>query len=88
MQNKYLGIDAGATKTHAVLYGEDGNVLYETTQGHGNMIVNENEAIQNVTTAIAQCLKQVRDTDVVKLLLGTRQTHEINNSLVSLFMLK
>lgn len=70
MRNKYLGIDAGATKTHAVLYDDDGNVLYETTQGHGNIIVNETEAIQNVTTAIAQCLKQVKATDDLKVLLG------------------
>lgn len=70
MQNKYLGIDAGATKTHAVLYDDAGNVLYETTQGQGNIIVNETEAIQNVTTAIEHCLKQVTDTDDVKVLLG------------------
>ena len=59
MASKFLGIDAGATKTRAVLYDAAGVMLYESIQGHGNIIVNEAIALQNVTNAIAQCLEQV-----------------------------
>lgn len=70
MASKFLGVDAGATKTRAVLYDAAGVMLYESIQGHGNIIVNEAIALQNVTNAIAQCLEQVSEIDQISLLLG------------------
>lgn len=56
MQNRrYIGIDAGATKTKAVVFNDEGQLIFETTTGHGNIIIDEQMAIYNVKKALHNC---------------------------------
>lgn len=80
MQIKYLGVDAGATKTRAVLYHADGSVYRRSTQGHGNIIVNEVEALNNVRAAVAQCLEKIQDDEMVFALVGMAGVQIANKS--------
>lgn len=51
-----IGADAGGTKTSAALYGENGETLYETAAGFGNMLVNRDTAVRNIIDAVAGCV--------------------------------
>lgn len=70
MTNKYLGVDAGATKTKAVLFDNFGNIINESIKGHGNIILKEEEAINNVISAISDCLRDVTEFEKVNILIG------------------
>lgn len=70
MSNKYLGIDAGATKTQAVLYDAHGHLIFETSAGHGNILVDETVALQHIVSAMTACLTTVSSEDTLYVLVG------------------
>ncbi|MDR2833007.1 MAG: hypothetical protein LBV67_04745, partial [Streptococcaceae bacterium] len=70
MANKFIGIDAGATKTKAAIYDEQGTLLAQTLTGHGNIMVDEAVACENVTKAIENLLPHLKTEDDNYLLLG------------------
>ncbi len=80
MQIKYLGVDAGATKTRAALYRENGTIISRSTQGHGNIIVNEIEAMENISLAISSCLKDININDKIHALVGIAGIQIANKS--------
>lgn len=52
-----IGIDAGGTKTYALLFNEN-QVVAEVSTGMGNVIVNFDEAINNIIDSIFQLLQK------------------------------
>ncbi len=53
----YLGIDAGGSKTYALLTDRDGRMLGRGMTGNGNHQVNKDEAIGNIKAACEQALQ-------------------------------
>lgn len=53
----YLGVDAGATKTHAVLVDEYGRVLGKGLAGNGNHQLGRETAERNIRTACGEALR-------------------------------
>ncbi|NQX67301.1 ATPase [Paenibacillus alba] len=56
--NYYLGVDAGATKTYAILTDETGNWLASGRSGPGNHQINVELANSNIKDAVFQALNQ------------------------------
>ncbi|MFC7678752.1 N-acetylglucosamine kinase [Paenibacillus sp. GCM10028914] len=55
---KYLGVDAGGSKTHAVIVDECGNVLGKGIAGNGNHQIERDLAEQNITAACDAALQE------------------------------
>lgn len=64
---RYIGVDAGGTKTKTVLYDENGRMLVESITGHGNILVDEEVALANICKGIEKVLRQ---TSELYLLVG------------------
>lgn len=54
-----IGVDGGGTKTEAVAYSLDGHELGSAITGYGNVLINKEEAINNIICAIDQCISQI-----------------------------
>lgn len=60
--NIFLGVDAGGTKTHALIVDETGRVLGQGYSGNGNHQINRAEAERNVHSACDQALREANIT--------------------------
>lgn len=58
----FLGVDAGGSKTHALLVNENGKVLGRGASGNGNHQTAFQAAIDNIGEACAEALKQAGAT--------------------------
>lgn len=54
----YLGVDAGGSKTDAIITDETGQILASGKSGPGNHQINVDLASQNIADAVKQALKQ------------------------------
>lgn len=53
---RIIGIDAGGTKTQALVMDEQRNVLFESVAGHGNPSVSFQQAMDHLTLVLKDCL--------------------------------
>ncbi|GGE69692.1 N-acetylglucosamine kinase [Priestia taiwanensis] len=65
-----IGVDAGGTKTEAVVYDEQGNVVKQAITGFGNLLVHFDEAMSNLTKAIDTCTEGLSMADCAGIYLG------------------
>lgn len=56
--NYYLGVDAGGSKTHALVTDENGIVVGKGSAGNGNHQTGYDQAKQNIAKAVAESLDQ------------------------------
>ncbi|MEG0773041.1 BadF/BadG/BcrA/BcrD ATPase family protein [Clostridium sp.] len=57
---KYIiGVDGGGTKTEAIAYSLEGKELCIARTGFGNVLINEEEAMGNIISAIDQCIAKI-----------------------------
>ncbi len=56
-----IGVDAGGSKTHAVVYDSDNRMVHECYMGMGNMNVDREQAIKNCQYAIDDCLEHINE---------------------------
>lgn len=68
---KYIiGIDSGGTKTEAIVYDLAGNELQQTITGFGNMLVDYNEGLSNIKSAVQTIFDSRKPEDCQVLVLG------------------
>lgn len=65
-----IGIDCGGTKTHAIAYDLEGNVLGETIEGFGNLLVSYEQAKKNIFRAMNELLIRLGRVDCQLIALG------------------
>jgi N-acetylglucosamine kinase-like BadF-type ATPase len=65
-----IGVDAGGTKTEAVVYDVDGNAVKEVITGFGNLLVNFDEAMSNLMKAIDACTRELSMANCAGIYLG------------------
>lgn len=66
----HIGVDAGATKTHAAIMNRNRTILYEVSTGPGNMAVDFFEAEKHIEKAIAKCLEFNGEYEYEYIVLG------------------
>lgn len=60
---KYIiGVDGGGTKTEAIAYTLEGKELCISKTGVGNVLINEKEAMENIISAIDQCISKIHQS--------------------------
>ncbi|MGL5614642.1 MAG: N-acetylglucosamine kinase [Sarcina sp.] len=68
---KYIiGVDGGGTKTEAVAYSLNGEVLEKSLTGFGNLINGEQEALTNIITSIKNLTDKIGIDELEGLYLG------------------
>lgn len=65
-----IGIDAGGTKTKAIAYSTNGEVLCQKITGHGNLSVNFEEGIHHIDESIELIQKELNNEKLKKLTIG------------------
>lgn len=71
MQNYYIGVDGGGSKTHAIIMDKDHQIIAETTAGAANIRSNLDLAYKSVTSSIYTLLKQTKiSANQVKIGIG------------------
>ena len=59
-----IGVDGGGTKTEAVAYDLDGNVLEKSLTGFGNLVKDEKEALKNIIDSLEVILNKLGKEDL------------------------
>lgn len=78
---KYIiGVDGGGTKTEAVAYGLDGNVLAKSLTGFGNLLNDEKEALNNITSAVNEILDKLSIDGLEGIYLGIAGSEVSDNA--------
>lgn len=54
-----IGVDGGGTKTEAVAYDLDGNVLFSKITGFGNLVNGKEQAVKNILDAIKEIFEGI-----------------------------
>ncbi|WP_460281848.1 N-acetylglucosamine kinase [Clostridium sp. CTA-5] len=65
-----LGVDGGGTKTEAVAYDLEGNILSRGVSGFGNVLINNEKALDNINEAINNCTKALNINECIHVYLG------------------
>ena len=65
-----IGVDGGGTKTEAVAYDLNGNVLEKSLTGFGNLVNDEKEALKNIIDSLEVILNKLGKEDLQGLYLG------------------
>lgn len=68
--NYIIGVDGGGTKTEAVAYNLDGNVLKTSLKGFANPLNNKEEAFKNIHDAIKEIVDERGTENLKGLYLG------------------
>ncbi|MHA7098114.1 BadF/BadG/BcrA/BcrD ATPase family protein [Priestia aryabhattai] len=68
--NYIIGVDGGGTKTEAVAYDLNGHVLSQAKRGHGNLLIDEEEATDNILHAIKQCMNPLKSRECTYIYIG------------------
>lgn len=74
-----IGVDGGGTKTEAVAYDLDGNVLDKSLTGFANLINGKEEALNNIVDAIKRLTNEYGLKDLKGLYLGIAGAETGNN---------
>ncbi|WP_066870663.1 N-acetylglucosamine kinase [Clostridium mediterraneense] len=65
-----IGVDGGGTKTEAVAYDLDGNVLKTSLKGFANLLNNKEEALNNIHDSIKELVDEYGQENLKGLYLG------------------
>ncbi len=65
-----IGVDGGGTKTEAVAYDLNGNSLSRSISGYGNILINEEKALNNIKESIEKCTKSLNKSECVYIYAG------------------
>ena len=65
-----LGVDGGGTKTEAIAYDLEGNILSKGLSSFGNLLINTEKALENIKDAITQCTKELKINECIHIYLG------------------
>lgn len=60
MQNYYIGVDGGGSKTHVIIVDKNQQLIAETTSGAANIRSNLNLAYKSITSSINTLLQQTK----------------------------
>lgn len=75
-----IGVDGGGTKTEAVAYDLEGNVLATSLTGFGNLVNGKKEALENITTAIQELIGKLNIDGLKGIYLGLAGSEVGNNA--------
>lgn len=75
-----IGVDGGGTKTEAVAYNLDGEVLVKSLTGFGNLVNGKEEALKNITDSIEEILNELGREDVRGIYLGIAGSEVADNA--------
>lgn len=59
MMDYIIGVDGGGTKTEAVAYDLEGNLLEKSLTGFGNLLNSKDEALENIVTSIENVIMKL-----------------------------
>jgi N-acetylglucosamine kinase-like BadF-type ATPase len=59
-----IGIDGGGTKTEAIAYSLDGEELGRGYSGFGNLLLDQEKALNNIVAAVDECMESVEEVSV------------------------
>ena len=65
-----IGVDGGGTKTEAVAYDINGEVLARSLTGFGNLVNGKEEALNNITTSIEELINKLGEDGLKGIYLG------------------
>ncbi|MEH6941110.1 BadF/BadG/BcrA/BcrD ATPase family protein [Bacillus sp. JJ722] len=65
-----IGVDGGGTKTEAVVYDMSGRKICEGRSSFGNVLINQEEAVNHVMEAIKQCQKSINTDECRFICIG------------------
>lgn len=65
-----IGVDGGGTKTEAVAYNSDGEVVARAIKGFGNLLNNQEEALNNIVNSIKEITDSLKIENLEGLYLG------------------
>jgi len=65
-----IGIDSGGTSTKTAAYDKNGQLLAEATSGFGNLLNNEDKALQNIRQSIEAIFTKLNQADCELIVLG------------------
>ncbi|MGL4875310.1 MAG: N-acetylglucosamine kinase [Clostridium sp.] len=80
--NYVIGVDGGGTKTEAVAYSLEGEVLESTLTGFGNLVNGKNEALKNITDSIEGLVNKLGKDGLKGLYLGIAGSEVSDNAKV------
>ena len=78
--NYIIGVDGGGTKTEAVAYDLDGNVLKTSLKGFANLLNDKEEALKNIHDSIKEITDQYGTEDLKGLYLGIAGSESGDNA--------
>lgn len=68
---KYIiGVDGGGTKTEAVAYDFQGNIIVTSVKGFANLLNNREKALNNIVDSIREIMDVLKEDELVDLYLG------------------
>ncbi|CUU50535.1 N-acetylglucosamine kinase [Clostridium beijerinckii] len=68
---KYIiGVDGGGTKTEAVAYDFQGNIIVTSVKGFANLLNNREKALKNIVDSIREIMDVLKEDELVDLYLG------------------
>ncbi|WP_238948417.1 BadF/BadG/BcrA/BcrD ATPase family protein [Clostridium sp. YIM B02569] len=68
---KYIiGVDGGGTKTEAVAYDFQGNIIVTSVKGFANLLNNREKALNNIVDSIREIMDVLKEDELVGLYLG------------------
>lgn len=75
-----IGVDGGGTKTEAVAYNLDGEVLKTSLTGFGNLVSGKEEGLKNITDAIGEIIEEFGKDGLKGLYLGIAGSEVSDNA--------
>ena len=78
--NYIIGVDGGGTKTEAVAYDLDGNILKTSLKGFANLLNDKEEALKNIHDSIKEITDQYGTEDLKGLYLGIAGSESGDNA--------
>ena len=78
--NYIIGVDGGGTKTEAVAYDLDGNILKTSLKGFANLLNNKNEALKNIYDSIKEITDEYGTENLKGLYLGIAGSESGDNA--------
>lgn len=75
-----LGVDAGGTKTEAIAYDLDKNVLSKGYSGFGNILIDSEKSLENIRESINNCIANLKIDDCIHIYLGVAGVSAGNNN--------
>ncbi|MCP3740038.1 BadF/BadG/BcrA/BcrD ATPase family protein [Rossellomorea sp. BNER] len=67
---KVIGIDAGGTKTEALVLDNHKSIVFETQGGHGNPAVSYEETLKNISVCLKECFQYTGSDQISNIVIG------------------